>query len=77
MNLSRFQTMDPNLLPGLLNTALRNEFESLEDLAKTHDLDEQALLKRIEEIGYEYRADINQSDLTGLIERLNRVRSLT
>ena len=60
MNLSHFQTMDPNLLPGLVNTALRNDFESLEDLAKTHDLDWEALLGRIHEIGYEYRADINQ-----------------
>ena len=34
--------------------------ERLEDLAKTHDLDWEALLGRIHEIGYEYRADINQ-----------------
>ena len=60
MNLSHFQSMDPNLLPGLVNTALRNDFESLEDLAKTHDLDWEALLRRIHEIGYEYRDDINQ-----------------
>lgn len=60
MNLSHFQTVDPNLLPGLVNTALRNDFKSLEDLAKTHDLDWEALLGRIHEIGYEYRDDINQ-----------------
>ncbi len=60
MNLSHFQTMDPNLLPGLINTALRNDFESLEDLAKTHGLDWEALIRRINEIGYDYWADINQ-----------------
>ncbi len=60
MNLSHFQTMDPNLLPGLINTALRNDFESLEDLAKTHGLDWEALIGRINEIGYDYWADINQ-----------------
>ncbi|MCG8602000.1 MAG: DUF4250 domain-containing protein [Verrucomicrobiales bacterium] len=52
--------MDPNLLPGLINTALRNDFESLDDLVKTHDLDKAALLERLQEIGYEYRDEINQ-----------------
>lgn len=60
MKLSSFETMDPNLLPGLVNTALRNDYESLEDLAKTQDLDLSALEKRLEDIGYNYVADLNQ-----------------
>lgn len=46
--------MDPNLLPGLLNTALRNDFDDLEDLVSTHDLDREKLENRLTEIGFRY-----------------------
>ena len=39
MKLSSFETMDPLLLPGLINTALRNDSDDLDDLVRTHDLD--------------------------------------
>ena len=60
MNLSRFQSMDPHMLVGLINTELRNQAESLEDLVKTHDLDEALLIARLGEAGYEYRPEQNQ-----------------
>lgn len=60
MKLSQFQTLDPNLLPGLINTALRNDFESLDDLVKTHDIEKEKLVTRLLEIGYEYQPEINQ-----------------
>lgn len=60
MNLSRFETMDPNLLPGLINTALRNDHANLDDLIKTHDLDREAFLEKIKNLGYEYVAEVNQ-----------------
>lgn len=60
MDLSRFKTMDPHLLVGLLNTELRNNCPSLEDLVKTHDLDETELKNRMESAGYIYQESQNQ-----------------
>jgi hypothetical protein len=60
MKLSSFQTMDPLLLPGLVNTALRNDCEDLEDLVRTHDLDRDALEARMETLGYRYVSQSNQ-----------------
>ena len=60
MKLSSFETMDPLLLPGLINTALRNDCDDLDDLVRTHDLDREALEKRMETLGYRYVAETNQ-----------------
>lgn len=60
MNLTSFQTMDPHLLVGLVNTELRNQSESLEDLVKTHGLDQETLVSRLSEAGYDYRPEQKQ-----------------
>lgn len=60
MKLNSFETIDSHLLFGLVNTALRNDFNDLEDLIRFHDLDQERLLKKLEEAGYHYVADINQ-----------------
>ncbi|MBK1828590.1 DUF4250 domain-containing protein [Haloferula rosea] len=60
MNLKSFQTMDPHLLVGLINTELRNQAESLEDLVKTHGIEEEALVLRLAEAGYVYQSGQNQ-----------------
>jgi len=60
MNLSSFETMDAKLLPGLVNTALRNDCDDLNDLVRTHDLDREALEARMEELGYRYIESIRQ-----------------
>lgn len=60
MKLSNFQSMDPHLLVGLVNTALRNDFEDLEDLVATHDLDKESLEQKLSDMGYAYVASINQ-----------------
>lgn len=60
MKLAAFQTMDPLLLPGLVNTALRNDCEDLDDLLRTHDIEREALEERMEKIGYRYVAASNQ-----------------
>lgn len=52
--------MDPHLLVGLVNTELRNQAESLEDLAKTHGLDEAKLVGRLASAGYVYQAEQKQ-----------------
>jgi hypothetical protein len=46
--------MDPHLLVGLVNTELRNQSESLDDLCRTHDIDEAALLAHLQSAGYDY-----------------------
>ena len=60
MNLSGYQKMDPNLLVGLLNTALRNDCSSLSDLIATHDLDDEILSQKMGDAGYHYVGEINQ-----------------
>lgn len=60
MNLSRYDTMDPHLLVGLVNTELRNHAESLEDLVKTHALDEGTLVTKLAEAGYDYQPEQRQ-----------------
>ena len=60
MKLTSFETMDPHLLLGLVNTALRNDFEDLKDLVRSHDLDQDRLVQRLKDAGYEYNTELNQ-----------------
>jgi hypothetical protein len=60
MDFSKWKSMDPHLLVGLVNTELRNHSESLEDLVKTHDLPAEDLRRKLGEAGYDYRAEQNQ-----------------
>jgi|TARA_Y200000002_G_scaffold98113_2_gene79442 hypothetical protein len=52
--------MDPNLLVGVVNTALRNDYESLEDLCLTHDISSEELVQRLASGGYEFRSEQQQ-----------------
>ncbi|MEM7674000.1 MAG: DUF4250 domain-containing protein [Verrucomicrobiota bacterium] len=54
MEIENFRTMDPHLLVGIVNTALRNDYFDLEDLCKSHDIEEDALKARLKEGGYTY-----------------------
>ncbi len=56
MDLTNYLEMDPFLLVGLINTELRNQAESLEDLAKTHNLSASKLTERLRSAGFEYQA---------------------
>ena len=60
MDLSNFENMDPHLLVGLVNTELRNNSESLDDLVKTHGLSEDRLVARLAGAGYDYREELKQ-----------------
>lgn len=60
MKLSNFETLDPNLLVGLVNTALRNEGEDLHSLSLTHDLDRDRLEQKLREVGFAYVEELNQ-----------------
>jgi hypothetical protein len=60
MDLSSYMQMDPHLLLGLVNTELRNHCDSLEDLVKTHGLDEEALVTKLGAASYIYQPQQNQ-----------------
>jgi Domain of unknown function (DUF4250) len=60
MNFKSYRTMDVQLLLGLVNTALRNDCENLDDLIKRHDLDENILRDRLATIQMIYFPDLNQ-----------------
>lgn len=60
MDISNYLRMDPHLLVGLLNTELRNHSDSLDDLVKTHNLEMEALLDKMEKAGYLYQPSQKQ-----------------
>lgn len=60
MDLSNYESMDPHLLVGVVNTAIRNNCEDLEDLCKTHDLDQVVLVERLSSAGYDYQPEQQQ-----------------
>lgn len=60
MSLKNYETMDVQLLLGLVNTTLRNDCADLEDLVKRHDLDEGKLTERLNTIDMVYHPDLNQ-----------------
>jgi len=54
MQLSNFETMNPDLLVGLVNTELRNQCEDLDGLCAMHDLDQARLIERLASANYHY-----------------------
>jgi len=60
MDWTRAESMDPHLLVGVVNTTLRNEGISLDELCRMHDLDRDGLVARLAEGDYAYRDEINQ-----------------
>ncbi len=54
MDWSQYATMDPHLLVGLVNTELRNHSDDLEDLCRTHDIEQHALVTHLSTAGYDY-----------------------
>jgi hypothetical protein len=60
MDWTEFESMDPHLLVGLVNTELRNHSDSLEDLCRTHDVDPESLAARLKMGDYHYQPEQNQ-----------------
>ncbi|MBV7690608.1 DUF4250 domain-containing protein [Limnobaculum sp. M2-1] len=52
--------MEPHLLFSIINMKLRDEFESLDDLARSYDIDQEALIKKLLDAGYQYQPSNNQ-----------------
>ena len=51
---------DPFILLSLINTKLRDEYKSLDELCASMDVDKSQLQKTLEEVGFEYNPAINQ-----------------
>jgi hypothetical protein len=60
MDFSNYRNMDPHLLVGLVNTALRNYCDSFNDFCRTHDIDPVNLIERLQAAGYHYQSEQNQ-----------------
>lgn len=51
---------DPYMLLSVVNTKLRDEYPSLEELCKSLDLDRADLESRLHDAGFDYMPEINQ-----------------
>lgn len=51
---------DPAILLSYINTQLRDNYPSLEELAKSLSVDEEEIKTKLSSIGYEYNADLNR-----------------
>ena len=61
MDWTNIDRMDPHLLVGVVNTALRNHFDySLDDLCQTHAIDPEMLRQRLAQGGYEFLKEAKQ-----------------
>lgn len=60
MDLSNYRRMDPNLLYGIVNMKLRNDYRDLEDLTLGLNLDKAVLEQRLAEGGFAYDANLRQ-----------------
>lgn len=58
--LKRYETMDVYILVSAVNMQLRDFFSNLEDLCKSHEIDENILVKRLKDAGFEYNIKENQ-----------------
>ncbi|WP_197017900.1 DUF4250 domain-containing protein [Succinivibrio dextrinosolvens] len=60
MSLENYSTMDPFILLSAVNMQLRDEYPSLEELCKVHDINQHELVKKLKAAGFEYVKEINQ-----------------
>jgi hypothetical protein len=55
--------MDANILLSVLNTKLRDKYDTLDDLFDNEDYDRDEVIDMLKQIGYEYDQSINQFKL--------------
>ena len=60
MNLTRFATMDINMLLSVVNMQLRDHYADLDDLCRAQDLDKEALIARLAGGDCHYQPDQKQ-----------------
>ena len=51
---------DPILLLSVVNTKLRDNYPSLEELCHGEDADQEEIVRTLDAIGYIYQPDLNQ-----------------
>ena len=51
---------DPNILLSLINTKLRDEYSSLDDLCDSLDIDKELLTEKLQAGGFKYNGSLNQ-----------------
>lgn len=51
---------DPFILLSMINMKLRDEFDSLDELVASLDIDREELSKRLKEAGFNYYPALNQ-----------------
>ncbi|MCR4624487.1 MAG: DUF4250 domain-containing protein [Lachnospiraceae bacterium] len=51
---------DPDILLSLINTKLRDEYSSLDDLCDSLDIEKSRILEILEPVGYKYDESQNQ-----------------
>ncbi len=51
---------DPFMLLSYINTQLRDNYGSLEDLCKSLGLDENQIVEKLESVGYIYNEELNR-----------------
>ncbi|MBQ8625183.1 MAG: DUF4250 domain-containing protein [Agathobacter sp.] len=51
---------DPVMLLSVVNTQLRDQYTSLEELAKAHMISEEEITSKLKTINYEYNIEHNQ-----------------
>ena len=51
---------DPAILLSYINTQLRDNYPSLEELAKSLPVDEEEIKTKLSTIGYEYNLELNK-----------------
>ncbi len=59
-NITMALPTDPILLLGVVNTQLRDHYPTLDELAKAHMTDPQAIIEKLAAVNYRYDADQNQ-----------------
>lgn len=51
---------DPFMLLSVINTHLRDEYDSLDELCKSMDIDKEQLVDKLHTAGFDYMPEINQ-----------------
>ena len=51
---------DPILLLSVVNTKLRDNYSSLEELCHAEDADPEEIIQTLDAIGYVYQSELNQ-----------------
>ena len=60
MGFENYRSMDPHLLVGLVNTAIRNEYKSFQELCIALELESEILAEKLTRAGYRFMPEQQQ-----------------